>query len=58
MTKFHEDRAKIVDYLLMANFGTGVIFFNQSLEIMLKKVIIFLKYIKELKLRAAIIQPT
>ena len=31
MTKFHVYRAKIVDFLLMANFGTYVIFLNQSL---------------------------
>ena len=33
MTKFHEDRAKIVDFLLMANFGTCAIFFLVSLYI-------------------------
>ena len=26
MTKFHEERAKIVDLLLMANFGTCIVF--------------------------------
>merc|ERR1712020_299721 len=28
LTKFHEDRTKIVDFLLMSNFGTCLVFFS------------------------------
>ena len=32
MTKFHEERTKIVDLLLTANFGRCALFFTQSLN--------------------------
>ena len=36
MTKFHVDRAKIVDFLLLANFGTCIIFFYSVFKIKLE----------------------